>query len=83
MSTEFMTVKEASVFLGMSETNVGRLGRDGVLPSCKIGGARRFPLQQIREWLDARTTGKAVTAPGVTNYKPQYETRDNWIDLIQ
>jgi excisionase family DNA binding protein len=71
MPTEFMTVKQASVFLGMSETNVGRLGRDALIPSCKIGGARRFPLQQIREWIDARITGKDAVP------------RDCWIDLLR
>jgi excisionase family DNA binding protein len=68
---EYMNLKEACEFLRMGPATLGRLARLGKIPSVKIGGCRRFPLTQLQEWIDAKTTGKVE--------KPV----DTWIDLLK
>jgi len=49
---ELVMLGDAARFLRMSERSVGQKAREGLIPSLKIGGSRRFSLPRLREWIE-------------------------------
>ena len=45
------TVHEASAFLRISKKTVYRMAEEGTMPSCKVGGSRRFIPSHLRAWV--------------------------------
>jgi excisionase family DNA binding protein len=52
---QLVTVPDAAERLALSERTVRELCRTGVLPSVKIGGARRITTAALVAFIDART----------------------------
>lgn len=50
------TSKEVSEFLKLSEQQVRRLAREGVIPSYRVGGMWRFDSEEITSMLWARSS---------------------------
>lgn len=42
----------AARMLGLSPRKVWQLAKDGVLPVCRVGGAKRYSTVALREWVD-------------------------------
>lgn len=53
------TAEDVAAFLGIHVQTVYTKARAGVLPSLKVGGARRFRRSDIEAWLEKHAT----TAP--------------------
>jgi excisionase family DNA binding protein len=49
-----MKAKEAADYLSMSEEWIRQRGRDGTLPTVKLGRATRFRRSALDEWLDSQ-----------------------------
>jgi excisionase family DNA binding protein len=49
-----MTIPEAAIYLGSTNSFVERAGRTGELPSRKVGQRRVFDVQDLDEWIDAQ-----------------------------
>lgn len=54
----FLTVKEVSAYLRLSDATIYRLAKDGELPAAKVGGKWLFKKSFIDEWYLRQT--KAV-----------------------
>jgi len=55
-SQKTLSIQEASKILGVSESTVRRLAKDGTLPYSQTRrGHRRFSMQEIQEYLDSKT----------------------------
>jgi excisionase family DNA binding protein len=49
-----MKAREAADYLSMSEEWVRQRGRDGTLPTVKLGAAIRFRRSALDKWLDSQ-----------------------------
>jgi excisionase family DNA binding protein len=49
-----MKAQEAADYLSMSEEWIRQRGRDGTLPTVKLGRATRFRRSDLDEWLDSQ-----------------------------
>lgn len=49
---DLVLLPAAAKFLNMCERNAGQKARDGIIPSVKIGGSRRYSLRKLAEWTD-------------------------------
>ena len=52
------TVHEASAVLRISKKTVYRMAEEGTMPSCKVGGSRRFVPSHVRAWVTDDASGK-------------------------
>lgn len=52
MEKEFLTLKEISELLRMSQTQIVRMAKSGKIPSYKIGARRLFKREEIDKWLE-------------------------------
>lgn len=50
-----MTIDGVMTELKLGRTMVYRMIKSNEIPSILIGGARRFPRQQVKEWVDSLT----------------------------
>lgn len=48
---KLLTVKEVSELFGVTETTVRRWVMENKIPSCRIGGARRFNYQEVINYI--------------------------------
>lgn len=48
---KLLTVKEVSKLFGVTETTVRRWVMENKIPSCRIGGARRFNYQEVMNYI--------------------------------
>lgn len=64
---ELLTVKEAAKFLKVSEISVKRYVSKGVIPSIKIGGARRIVKNEVWENFVEYNKAENEEMPEVTN----------------
>lgn len=53
-----LTVEEVSTFLKISKKTIYNLVSQHRIPSVKVGGARRFRLQDIQAWIVEDRGGK-------------------------
>jgi excisionase family DNA binding protein len=59
-----MTVRQVAELLGVHENWVYDQAASGELPSYKIGGARRFDPDELRDWIEQhRENGRKSTPP--------------------
>lgn len=52
--SEILTTSEVAEFLKLKETTVYHLTQKKEIPHIKIGGAVRFDLDEIKEWLKSK-----------------------------
>lgn len=52
---QLLTVREAGDLMRVSRQSVYRLTVRGVIPSLKVGGARRIPLKALLDYISAQT----------------------------
>lgn len=52
---------EAAQAIGVSRSRVYELINSGEIPSLKVGGVRRVPVEKLREWI-ARNSGDGPAA---------------------
>ena len=53
--SDFMTVKDLSVYLNMKEKTIYKLAAEGTMPGFKLGGSWRFRLPEIEAWIQAHS----------------------------
>ena len=51
MINQIMTIKEVAVYLKITEKTAYRLVAEGKIPGFKVGGAWRFQMSQIDQWI--------------------------------
>ena len=56
MPEQIMTIKEVADYLKVHERTVYRLAAKGEIPGFKVANTWRFRREDIRQWIDARTT---------------------------
>lgn len=57
-SKNWLRTSEAAEYLGLSETQIHTLKRNGILPFTKLGGSIYFKRQDIDEVLEANMMGE-------------------------
>jgi excisionase family DNA binding protein len=55
------TYEDVAAFLAMSPSHIRRMVSKGLIPSIKIGGARRFDRAEVEEWIRTRRTESSDT----------------------
>jgi excisionase family DNA binding protein len=50
---QLLTVRQTAVLLGLGQSTVHQMIRDGRLGSCKIGNSRRVPMTEIETFLSS------------------------------
>ena len=53
---------EAGEVLGVSRARIYELLREGTLPSIKVGGRLRVPVEELREWVREQSRQTRVEA---------------------
>jgi excisionase family DNA binding protein len=53
---------EAADAIGVSRSKAYELIAAGEIPSVKVGGCVRVPLQALRQWIDRQLADRAATA---------------------
>ena len=51
---------EAAEAIGVSRSRVYELINSGEIPSIKVGGVRRVPVDKLRDWVEQHTSGPAT-----------------------
>ena len=96
MDKTFLTLKEVSTSLGVSEKTIYRMINDKSIPfAIKIGGQWRFNSEKIEKWIHASQTGgrgrtranhkikvSDALANGLIIYRAHGENRDEILDEI-
>ncbi len=52
--SEIMTISEVAEYLKLKETTIYHLTQKKEIPHIKIGGAVRFDLDEVKEWLKSK-----------------------------
>jgi excisionase family DNA binding protein len=68
---------EAAEALGVSRSRVYELIQQGELPSVRIGGVVRVPVDQLREWIQAQlgTDANPISTPAQPPTQPARRSR--------
>lgn len=55
-----ITVKEAAAYLGISESHLYRMLKDGAITAIKIGSSWFFEYDKIDKWIDSLPPGRVM-----------------------
>jgi excisionase family DNA binding protein len=56
VESQFVSIAEAALLLGVSRWTVGRMLEDGELPSIRVRGVHRIDLADLATWIEAQKT---------------------------
>jgi excisionase family DNA binding protein len=50
MEKRYISVSEASIYLGVSPSAIRKWQREGTIPFCRLNGSIRFDIQKLDGW---------------------------------